>query len=415
MINIKENYTKTEHDYIYKHNSNNTYLVRLMLTDKIYNKRKSIIKSNFQTIKQAKDYIAEERLKFEKRENKNIDNLTFKEAFNEYIDVCKLDVKKGILSDSTIDSKQTLFKNQILPKLGNVVIKNISEEHIRKFHNDLINTKNLRKKDDFISNGTIRKIHKQLSAFLNYCVRKNYITYNPASVVGNFKKEKMEQPYLTMDEFNKLLEQVENIRDYFIISLLFSTGLRIGELLGLTINSIITDKNGKTSLKVDKTYYKGKIRKRAKTEESMDDLYVDDITMGFYYQYLKYREKNNINSKYLFPNTRNIGNCEVLSDKAIRNMLNKYLIKAGITKHITPHKLRHSQAALLIYLGKDLEVVKTKLRHKSIRTTSDEYGHMYKEKKILLADNLGEYFDKNMLKKDFCDTFCDTQAKNTKK
>ena len=415
MINIKYNYTKTEHDYIYKHNTNNTYLVRLMVKDKIYNKRKAIIKSNFQTIKQAKDYIAEERLKFENKENKNIDNLTFRDAFYEYITDCKLEVKKKNLSDSTIDSKQTLFKNQILPKLGNVILTNITEEHIRKFHMDLSNMKNMRNKDVYISNGTIRKIHKQLSAFLNHCVRKGYIRYNPASVVGNFKKEKKEQPYLTMDEFNSLLTQIDNVRDYFIICLLFSTGLRIGEMLGLTLDNIITDKNGKTSLKIDKTYYKGKIRKRAKTDESMDDLYIDETTMYFYYQYLEYREKNNINSKYLFPNTRNIGNCEVLSDKAIRNMLNKYLIRAGITKHITPHKLRHSQAALLIYLGKDLEVVKTKLRHKSIRTTSDEYGHMYKEKKILLADNLSEYFDKNMLKKDFCDTFCDTQAQIIKK
>ena len=288
MINIKDNYTKTEHDYIYKHNTNNTYLVRLMVKDKIYNKRKAIIKSNFQTIKQAKDYIAEERLKFENKENKNIENLTFRDAFYEYITDCKLEVKKKNLSDSTIDSKQTLFKNQILPKLGNVILTNITEEHIRKFHMDLSNMKNMRNKDVYISNGTIRKIHKQLSAFLNHCVRKGYIRYNPASVVGNFKKEKKEQPYLTMDEFNSLLTQIDNVRDYFIICLLFSTGLRIGEMLGLTLDNIITDKNGKTSLKIDKTYYKGKIRKRAKTDESMDDLYIDETTMYFYYQYLEY-------------------------------------------------------------------------------------------------------------------------------
>ena len=186
----------------------------------------------------------------------------------------------------------------------------------------------------------------------------------------------------------KLLSIIDNIRDLLIIQLLFYTGVRVSELLGLSTDSIITTEQG-TSLNITETYYKGKIRQKAKTDEAMDDLFLDNITVETYNEFLEYRKNNNITSKYLFANNR--GKCEVIGDRAIRDMLKKYLKLANIDKNITPHKLRHSHAALLIYMGKTLEDIKTRLRHKDIRTTSNEYGHMYKERKISLANELTDF------------------------
>ncbi len=385
MINFKDDYTKTNYEYIYKHNTNGTYAVILPLYDKLYNKSTRKRKINLKTIKEAQNFIAEERVKFQQQDNQPKKTGLFKEVFASYIKECELEERKGNLAESTIEGKKEIFKNQILPKLGNVKIAEITEEHIYKFHNDLLSMTCAREKDKKLSNQTLIKIHKQLSAFLNYCVRKRLISYNPAGVVGNFKKVKKEKEYLTYQEFMKLLSVVDNIRDLFIIQLLFYTGLRISELLGLSIDSIVTTEQG-TSLNITETYYKGKIRPKAKTDEAMDDLFLDDITVETYKTFLEYRKEHNITSRYLFANDR--GKCEVIGDRAIRDMLKKYLKRAGIEKNITPHKLRHSHAALLIYMGKTLEDIKTRLRHKDIRTTSNEYGHMYKERKITLANEL---------------------------
>lgn len=385
MINFKEDYQKTNYDYIYKHKTNGTYAVAFALYDKLYNKRIKRRKINLKTIKEAQNYIAEERVKFKQLDSLPKKGSLFKDAFASYIKECELEVKKGNLAESTVDGKKAIFKNQILPKLGNVKISEISEEHIYKFHQDLLSMTCLREKDKSLSNQTLIKVHKQLSAFLNYCVRKKLVPYNPASVVGNFKKVKKEKEYLTYQEFMQLLSVVDNIRDLFIIQLLFYTGLRISEMLALSTDSIVTTEQG-TSLNITETYYKGKIRQKAKTDEAMDDLFLDDITVETYKTFLEYRKAHNITSKYLFANNR--GKCEVIGDKAIRDMLKKYLKRAGIDKNITPHKLRHSHAALLIYMGKTLEDIKARLRHKDIRTTSNEYGHMYKERKISLANDL---------------------------
>lgn len=401
MINLKQDYEKTNHDYIYKHKTNGTYAVVLPLYDKIYNKKIKKRKINLKTIKEAQNFIAEERVKLKEQDNIPKKTGLFKDVFSSYIRECEIEVRKGNLAESTVEGKKTIFKNQILPKLGNVKIAEITEDHIYKFHKDLLAMTCAREKDKSLSNQTLIKVHKQLSAFLNYCVRKRLITYNPAGVVGNFKKIKREKEYLTYQEFDKLISVIENPRDKFIIQLLFYTGLRISELLGLSTDSIVTTEQG-TSLNITETYYKDKIRSKAKTDEAMDDLFLDKETVDAYNDFLKYRSDNKITSKYLFANNR--GKCEVIGDKAIRDMLKKYLKIAGIDKDITPHKLRHSHAALLIYMGKPLEDIKVRLRHKSIRTTSNEYGHMYKERKILLADDLSEFQSKKKENSDNCDT-----------
>lgn len=387
MIDFKNDYVKTNYPYIYKHKTKGIYAVNFKLHNKIYNTDPKVRKTNFKTIKEAQSFIAKKRVEFEEQgipQPKKTE--LFKDVFDAYIKECELEVRKGKLAESTVDGKKTIFKNQILPKLGNVKIAEISEEHINKFHDDLLSMNCLREKDKKLANQTHIKVHKQLSAFLNYCVRKRLITYNPAGVVGNIKKEKKkEREYLTEKEVETLLSVVDNIRDFFIIELLFYTGLRISELLGLSIDSIITTDEG-TSLNITETYYKGKIRPYAKTDESMDDLFLDDITVETYKVFLEYRKKNNITSKYLFANNR--GKCEVIGDKAIRDMIKKYLKLAGIDKNITPHKLRHSHAAYLMNMGKTLEDIKKRLRHSDIRTTSNEYGHMYKERKILLANDI---------------------------
>lgn len=386
MIKWNE-YVKTSYDYIYKHKTNGTYAVILPLYDKLYNKRIKKRRTNLKTIKEAQNFIAEERVKFNEQDIPQPKKTElFKDVFTSYIKECELQVRKGKLAESTVDGKKTIFKNQILPKLGNVKIIEISEEHINKFHDDLLSMTCLREKDKKLANQTRIKVHKQLSAFLNYCVRKKLITYNPAGVVGNIKKEKKkEKEYLTEKQVETLLSVIDNPRDKFIIQLLFYTGLRISELLGLSIDSIITTEEG-TSLNITETYYKGKIRPYAKTDESMDYLYLDDFTVEAYKVFLEYRKAHNITSKYLFANNR--GKCEVIGDKAIRDMIKKYLKVAGIEKNITPHKFRHSHAALLVNMGEQLEDIKVRLRHKDIRTTSNEYGHMYDERKKLLANKL---------------------------
>ena len=390
MIDFKRDYDKVKnHKGIYKHKENGTYAVQFYLNDEIYNTRKKDRTSGFNTIRDAQDYMANQRVKNKNQENRLSKDMIFAKAYVDYINACKLDVKKGHLDKNTLAGKETIFKNQILPKLSNVIISQMTEEHILKFQNDLLSMKNSVTNEP-LANETIRKVHKQLSAFLNYCVSKKLLLYNPAGRVGNFKRVKKKKVYLTKDEFKDLISKIDNIRDYFIIILLFHTGLRIGEVLGLTKDNIVTtineDGTSQTLLTIDKTYCKNEIRYKAKTEGSLREIYLDDKLVEVYNIYLEHLETKNINSDFLFCNNRGI--CEVIGDRAIRDMIKKYVKLAGINKKITPHKFRHSHAVFLISNGGLLEDVKHRLGHQDIRTTSNEYGDMYAERKINIAREL---------------------------
>ena len=162
----KENYTKTSYPYIYKHNSNGTYAVSLNLYDKIYNKRFKRRKANFKTIKEAQNFIAEERVKLQQENSRPTKTELFKDVFDSYIKECELEVRKGNLAESTVEGKKTIFKNQILPKLGNVKIATITEEHITKFHNDLLSMPCSREKDKKLANQTLIKYISSYLLFL---------------------------------------------------------------------------------------------------------------------------------------------------------------------------------------------------------------------------------------------------------
>ena len=107
MLNLKDDYVKTNYDYIYKHKTNGTYAVVLPLYDKIYNKRTKKRKSNLKTIKDAQNFIAEERVKFNKeQDNKPKKTGLFKDAFEAYIKECELAVKKETMAESTVNVKR---------------------------------------------------------------------------------------------------------------------------------------------------------------------------------------------------------------------------------------------------------------------------------------------------------------------
>lgn len=177
----------------------------------------------------------------------------------------------------------------------------------------------------------------------------------------------------------------------------FYSGLRIGELLGIKQKNIYIDENNLSNSYIDvtSTYYNGEIREHTKTEESNRRIYLDEFTIKAFSIYKEYEEKcGQYNSNnYLFSSKKS--KCGILSDSAIRDIIKKYLKLANIDKHITPHTFRHSHVALLIAMGKQLEDIKHRLGHKDIKTTSNEYGPMYEDNKILLVQDMTNFVKKH--------------------
>ncbi len=168
--------------------------------------------------------------------------------------------------------------------------------------------------------------------------------------------------FLSEEEVSRLLEQpdisgVAGLRDRAILELLFSSGLRVSELVGLNKDHI--------NLKRMEFMVRGKGQKDR-------PIFISPEAASWVRQYLDAREDN---SSALFARiggqkqADNSGNFLRLTARSVQRMVARYALLAGITKHVSPHTLRHSFATDLLMNGADLRSVQAMLGHSNIATT----------------------------------------------
>jgi len=240
------------------------------------------------------------------------------------------------------------------------------EEEIEEFLSDL-NKKGLTKK-------TIARKISSLKSFYKYLVYEEDIDTNFFSEIKTPKKEATLPKFLSEEEVMKILEVVKRndeigLRDNLIIELLYSTGIRVSEVVNIKIKDINFDD------KLIRIYGKGN-----KVRIAPYGSYCE-IALA---KYLKeaYPILNKKNSNYLILNK----NGEVLSTRYVRIILDNLVKKAGINKHVNPHMLRHSMATHLLNRGSDLVSVKDMLGHENLNTTSI-YTHVTMESLKKVYDN----------------------------
>ncbi len=187
------------------------------------------------------------------------------------------------------------------------------------------------------------------------------------------KANKYLPEYLTIEEVNDLFSSFKNdtfeeIRDYAILEMIYSCGLRISELIELKLKDINAQE------KVVKIVGKG-FKER--------EVPIRDEALIALNEYLKYVKKNMIvvDKNIIFLNKH--GN--KLTRQYVWQMIKKRAKKAGITKDISPHTLRHSFATHLLSKGCDLKVVQKLLGHENIETTQI-YTHVAEEKILNIYD-----------------------------
>ncbi len=196
-----------------------------------------------------------------------------------------------------------------------------------------------------------------------------YLSNRGIQVIGPNRIELADSPqrhinFLQIDEMKKLLDapdksELLGIRDKAILELLFSTGMRVGELSSLKIKDLNLQK-GEFAI----SGKGGKIRIVFISKEAKKSLE----------QYLQMRHDHHEALFIAFgraknPLLKNKLEIKPLTPRSIERMVKKYSRQAGITKPISPHSIRHSFATDLLENGADLRSVQEMLGHSSISTT----------------------------------------------
>jgi integrase/recombinase XerC len=265
--------------------------------------------------------------------------------------------------------------------------KNVSNHTLKSYMNDLNdlfdfleneNITNIKDVDFFILRGFVttlfdRELAKStierkiacLKSFFNFLSKKEIIKSSPAKMLKFPKKEKKLFNVFNIDDILNLLElpdksEPAGMRDALILELLYGTGIRVSELVGINIPDI------------DFSGQRVRIRGKGKKERILP---LADLHIKMINKYLKTREKicpgYIIKGDFLLINKLGTR----LSDRSVRRIIEKYLKQAGLPLDFSPHSFRHSFATHLLEGGADLRVIQSLLGHSSLSTTQ-KYTHL---------------------------------------
>lgn len=200
-----------------------------------------------------------------------------------------------------------------------------------------------------------------LRSFLKYCAKRD-IPALTADKVELAKTKRKQVTFLSGDELSRLFAQPDiatpsGLRDRAILELLFSSGLRVSELVGLDREHI--------NLKRREFMVRGKGQKDR-------PIFISPDAAEWVLRYLEQRNDNSHPLFIRYNGTKEAdtsGDFRRLTVRSVQRMVSRYALLAGITKHVSPHTLRHSFATDLLMNGADLRSVQAMLGHSNIATT----------------------------------------------
>jgi integrase/recombinase XerC len=220
-----------------------------------------------------------------------------------------------------------------------------------------------------------RKV-SSLRSFFHFLERHGVIRQNPAESVATPKQEQPVPAYLTVDDVFRLLDGIETgtlmgKRNRALLETLYSTGIRVSELVGL--NEIDVDASTKSVRVLGKGGRERLIPIGQKALSAINE----------YRESLLEKKKEELPSGGALFLNKNMGR---LTARSVARILDKAALSAGLSVPVSPHDLRHSFATHMLDAGLDLRMVQELLGHSQLSTTQ-KYTHVTMDRLMAAYDD----------------------------
>ena len=210
---------------------------------------------------------------------------------------------------------------------------------------------------------TARKL-AAVRSFFQFGVKKGWIADNPAKAVATPRQEKRVPSFLSEEEMTHLLEvppskKPLDLRDKAILELLYASGIRVSELVGISLEDVNV---GERLVRV---------RGKGKKERLVPFGRMAGERLAEYIRVRASLVQDRVGEKGLFVNYKG----RRITPRSVERMVDKYIHRTAVKRKISPHSLRHSFATHLLSRGADLRVIQELLGHESLATTQ-KYTHL---------------------------------------
>lgn len=298
--------------------------------------------------------------------NVSFNMFPFKQEFSDWL------VVEKVYSDHTVEG-YLHDVNEFFQSLGDKGdVTRITSDNIRQFTASLYSTN---------SSATVGRKLSALRTFFRFLIRRGELDADPLAGIPNPKGMKKIPVFLSVDEVFSLIEEPGPddkfaVRDTAIMELIYSTGMRVSELVSRDMNNL--------------DFETGMVRVSGKGKKErivpFGNAAAEVLKKYFSFRRViihKCASRGKAPDKdALFLNNRGTR----ITSRSVERIVKEYGLRAGIKVDVTPHALRHSFATHLLEMGADLRIVQELLGHVSLSTTQ-KYTH-------LNLDHLAKVYDK---------------------
>ena len=305
------------------------------------------------------------------------DKRSLSEFMDDYINSRE---KDGDLSPTTIEGYRDDVKNRLKPYIGGIRVPDLSPIHIRQWFGQM--------QEKGLSAKSIQNVYRLLHCAYEYAIENDIVDKNPCKPKPPTVKKKSMEAY-TEEEIKDILAKAKDTNAYLMLIILFNTGLRRGELLGLRWSDIDLDKKTmfiqNNLVSADgKVYEKDPKSKSGKREIPLADALVQ-VLKEARDKDIEAFDEDRASTGYVI----HLPNGDPYKPDSISQKWDRFAKSNGI-RYLKLHGIRHTVASQMIHKNVNCKTVQAIMGHADIKVTLDTYAHPYKEDEKAAIDILSE-------------------------
>lgn len=309
-----------------------------------------------------------------------------KMTVGQWLDIWTAEYLGGV-KPRTVDSYKSTVKNQIKPAMGAIRLEALNAHTIQGFYNSL---------SEHLSAKTVKNTHGILHKALQQAVANGYIRFNPADACIIPRAVRKELHPLDEAQISTFLQAIRGHRFEALFTITLFTGMREGEVLGLTWDAVDLDKG---TLHINKQLQKerggGGAYNLVPTKNNKDRCitlapFVLALMKDVRRQQLEWRLQN----ARCWDNPMNLVFTDELGGHLMPHTVYhrfKAIVEAMGCPDVRFHDLRHSYAVAAIRAGDDVKTVQENLGHATASFTLDIYGHVTEQMKQASASRMEQF------------------------